>query len=157
MSHSIPYPGKREGGEVAKAIIESRGLDVCAVERFLNINLHREEGNVWPLGQPILGLLLWSQAARGRNWVLDGDTNIGQQMDVVLEIGESCSWWYNRQRTQVSRKLHWYLWSWIFTPNIVSKGGRCEGHNTCGLGSHKPQRVGFSQGQDTQNLSEGFF
>lgn len=52
-----PYLGQREGGEVAKVIIESAGLDVCAMDRYLKINLHREEGNVWPLGQH-LGLLL---------------------------------------------------------------------------------------------------
>lgn len=42
---------------MAKVIIESAGLDVCAMDRYLKINLHREEGNVWPLGQH-LGLLL---------------------------------------------------------------------------------------------------
>ena len=52
-----PYLGQREGGEVTKAIIESAGLDVCAMERYLKINLHREEGNVWPLGQHLVLLL----------------------------------------------------------------------------------------------------
>lgn len=58
IQNRMSYLGKREVDEVAKAITEGGGLDVCAMERYLKINLHREEGNVWSSAQLILRLLL---------------------------------------------------------------------------------------------------